>query len=381
MEKDRAGRLPRPLGVAGGARLRPWAAALVLSMLVMAQPAGALPGAIVIPYGRSWPLSLAVDQSGGLVYFDASSGIYPPTGFSFGVINITSHSVTEVLPLGVVPGDVVFDAGRDRVYVAGSDSVEVFYGGTRTFIGNLSIGLPITHAAFDAAASGGLYLTSGGRVYEVDPTTGSVIANASVGSGAGSLVLDSGNGRLYVADYLLGAISVFTASLSPVGTIRLPSCCPGQLALDPDSQTLYATTGSNYIDVINARTDTFVRSVAVASSTENSTAGLAVDGITGRVFVSFSTGGSIAELGPNGQVLGFLKVASEPGGMAVDPLTGELYVTNYHQVTVLDARGGGPVPDYGWAALAALGAAAAAAVLVLALRSRAWRERARPAGR
>lgn len=352
------------------------AAALLLA-LVGGQPAASSPGGVTIPYGRSWPLSLAIDQSKGLVYFDATSGIYPPTGFSFGVINATSHLLVDAKPLDVVPGPVAFDSSMNRVFVAGSGSIEVFDAATRAFVGNISVGLPILDMTFDSAVSKNLYFTSGGSVYEISPTAGDVIANASVGKGAGGLVLDPANGNLYVADYLSDAIHVFTTSLAPVGTITTSSCCLTQLALNPGSQMLYATTGTNYVAIINAGAGTFVKTVAVAPSPQNATTELAVDGGSGRVFVSFSAGGAIAEMDPSGAVLGYLTVTSAPGGMGVDTSTGELFVTNYHQVTVFDARLGLPVADYSRAVLFLLGAGVAAAVLVLVLKSSTWRYRNR----
>ncbi len=357
-----------------------WAAALLVLIAALAVPVSALSAPVTISYGRSWPRSIVVDPTRALVYVDATSGIYPPTGFSFGVINATSHSVMGVLPLKVTPGDLAFDSGRDNVYVAGSDSVAVYSGGAGTFVGNLSLGRPILHIAFDARASKDLYVTSGSDVYEVDPETGSVVASASVGGSAGGLALDPNNGRLYVADYVGHAIAVLQSSgLNLVGRIVLPSCCPTQLALDASGQKLYAVTGTNYLAVVDVGADTFAKSIAVAPTGANSTAAVAIDAGTGRVFVSFSDGGLIAELSPDGVLLGYLQVPSAPAGMAVDASTGELYVANYHQVTAFDARNGGLGPDYTWAALAAAGAAAAAVALVLVLRSSAWKSRSEPA--
>lgn len=353
-------------------------APLVLVAILLVQPAGALSSPVIISYGRSWPQSIVVDPKAGLVYVDATSGIYPPTGFSFGVINATSHSVIKTLPLDVTPGALAFDEARDYVYVAGSDTIEVFYSGTGTFIGNISIGRPVLDMASNPL--GNLYATSGGNVYEIAPPSPtakySILANASVGAGAGGLAVDPSNHRLYVADYLSDTISVFNYSgLEQIGTITMPSCCPSQLALNPDTQMLYVVTGTNNVDLVNAGTDSFVRSVQVAQSVTNSTSDVAIDPGTGAVFISFSSGDSIAELSQDGGVIGFLRVTSNPAGMAVDSTTGELYVTNYHQVTVLDARGNVPSPSYTVAAFAALGAVVAVAALLVVLRSSAWRNR------
>jgi DNA-binding beta-propeller fold protein YncE len=348
---------------------------LVVLALLLAQPGVALAYPTTITYGRSWPLSVVVDSARGLVYVDGTSGEYPPTGFSFGVINATSHSLIEVLPLRVTPGAMAFDAERNRVYVAGADSIEVYFGGTQNFVGNISTGRPILDMAFDVG-TGNLYFTSGSSVYEIDPNGfgNSIVANQTVEGGAGGLAIDPTNGKIFVADYASASVFVFRSStLTPVGTIRLPSCCPSGLALNPNSQVLYTATGTNYVDMLDAGTDTFTRSVPVAPSSLNSTSSIVVDNGTGRVFVSFSSGGSIVELSPDGGVLGTLRTDGAPAGIAVDEATGELYATNYHEVSVFDTRTSPPGPDYVTISAAA-GALAVGVVLMLVIRS--WSHKA-----
>jgi DNA-binding beta-propeller fold protein YncE len=351
---------------------------LLVIAFLLAQPATATSYPITVAYGRSWPLSMVVDPSRGLLYVDGTSGINPPTGFSFGVINTSNNSIT-VLPLKVTPGDMAYDPGRDNVYVAGSDSIAVYSGDARDFVGNLTIGHQIYQMVFDARVSQDLYVTSGKKVYEINPVTGTIVANATVAGGAGGLALDPNNGRLYVADYISHYLFVFQSSgLGLVGETLLPSCCPNQLALDSARDELYATTGTNYLEVIDTKNDTFRGYVEVAPLSNNSTSGIAIDEVTGRVFVSFSTGGSIAEVGPGDAQIEYLQVTSTPASIAVDASTGVLYVAYYHQVMEFDAREGIAGPDYTLGILAGAGAAVAALVLVLVLRSQAWRNRSRP---
>jgi len=364
-------------------RLKAGAVVLLLLAPTLAQSAGAQSYPITIQYGRSWPLSIVVDSSRGLAYFDATSGIYPPEGVSVGIVNVTSHSVAHVLPLNSTPGPVVLDQGSGNVYIAGSQSIGVLGGTNRTSIRMIKVGYPILYLAFDNGVSADAFFTSGARVFAFDPGTGAIVANATVGGGAGGMATDPASGRLYVADYLSATIVVLQAStLAQVGTIRLPSCCPSQLALDQKTQTLYASTGTNRVDVVDAKSDTFVRSVQVAPSSQNSTSAVVVDDRTGMVFVASSPGGSIVELeGPSGNVVGVLRVNSAVAGLALDPATRELYATNYHQVTVFDLRGTGQTPNYTEAAVAAVGALVAAVALLVVIRSPAWRNRsARPAG-
>ena len=321
-----------------GTRAMTKACSIVILALLLTQPAAAATYPITISYGRSWPLWVVVDSARGLAYVDATSGEYPPTGFSLGVINATSHSLIRTVPLDVFPGPMALDQATGSVFVAGNSSIEVFGAGGAN--GEVkALGFQIFDIAFDARVSPDIFLTSGGKVFAVDPHTLEVAGNATVANGPYGLVLDPSNGMLYVSEYLAPEIAVLNAStLDQVTTVRLSSCCASHLALDSKAQMLYATTGTNLVDVVNAATEQFVRSVQVAPSSSNSTNSIAVDNGTGRVYVATSPGGGIVELdGPAGGAVRHLQAEYQVAGLALDEETQELYATNYHQITVFDA--------------------------------------------
>lgn len=322
----------------------------LLAALMLVQSAGAASGPITISYGRSWPLSLVVDSSRGLVFVDATSGIYPSIGYSFGVINASDHSLLKVLPLNVTPGAMTYDQSKGLLYIAGSDSIAVFDAGAMAFVRQIHFGGPILSMAFDDHVSPYIFIGSGSKVFAIDPATGNIAANATVGDGAGGMAIDPVTDRLYVADYLLPVLAVYQApTLTRMGTIELPHCCAAQMALDPGTRTLYATTGTNSIDAVDLRSDTFVRSIQAASSAKNSTLAIALDNDTERAFVSAAPGGSIITLDvSNGRVLQVFRLGSQVAGMGLDTKSGELYATNYHQITVFDVRPDTvtPAPDY-----------------------------------
>jgi DNA-binding beta-propeller fold protein YncE len=319
---------------------------LLILLLLMAQPAESASYPIAITYGRSWPLSIVVDSKRGLAYVDATSGENPPTGFSFGIINVTSHEVAKVLPLDEIPGSMALDEANGDVFVAGNYSIEVYDGANQSFAGIIEAGHPILYMTFDGSVSQNIFFTSGDEVYALNPQTRDIVGNATVNNGPEGLALDPKNGRLYVSEYMSGEIAVFQASsLDPVGTITLPACCAALMALNTDTQVLYAATGSNYVDMISARTDTFTRSVRVAPSAQNSTNEIAVDSEIGSVYVTSSPGGSILELdGSSGAVLGTFEVQSQVAGLALDTETHELFTTNYHEITVYSATRTGFFP-------------------------------------
>jgi DNA-binding beta-propeller fold protein YncE len=313
---------------------------LFVALFLFAQASNAATYPLNITPGRSWPLSIIADSSRGLVYFDTTSGEYPPTGFSFGIINTTTHAVTKILPLDVNPGAMTLNQKSGDVYVAGSTSIAVFDAGNLSFVRQIAIGRPILSMAYDSSVSQNLFVTSRNSVFSVNPRTGALERNATFANYVDGIALDPANGRLFVGEYPEGEISVLNASsLAPLGTIALPGCCALQFSLDVATQVMYAATGTNFMYAVNAATDTFDKSVQVAPSAQNSTNSIVVDNNTGRVYVATSPGGSIIELDSAGNVVGHYVVQSQSqvSGMTLDTKTEELYATNYHQITVFDA--------------------------------------------
>ncbi|HUI24207.1 MAG TPA: hypothetical protein VLY82_07460 [Nitrososphaerales archaeon] len=316
------------------------ALSLLLVALLAAQVSYAATYPLNITPGRSWPLSVVADSSRGLVYFDATSGEYPPSGFSFGIVNATNHDVVKILPLEEYPGAMVLDQASGDVYVAGSTSVAVFDESNQSLVYYSIPGHPILSLAFDSSVSPNLYVTSGNSILSMNPHTGTIMGNVTFSNNLDGIQIDPSNGMLFVGQYPGSEISVLNASdLAKIGTIGLPGCCALQFALDVKGQLLYAATGTNYVYVINAASGSFEKSIEVTQSGQNSTNVILADDVTGRIFVSSSPGGSVMEIdGSDGHVSQFLQVSSQVAGLAVDTKTQELYVANYHQLTVLDVR-------------------------------------------
>ena len=351
--------------------------AVAVLLLLTSQSAGGASYPISISYGRSWPLSIAVDSARGLVYVDSTSGENPPVGFTFGVINATSHSLIRSIPLDEIPGPVAFDQESGVAYVGGNISIQAFNATSAIKMVDTS-GHQILGMTFDSSASPDIFFTSGSGVFALDPVSSEIVRNATVPNGPYWPVLDPDNGMLYVSEYISGGIAVLNAStLALVTTIALPSCCAAQMALDASTQTLYASTGRNSVYMVDAATDVFVKSAQVAQSSQNSTGPIAVDNVTDRVYVGSSPGGSILELdGSTGAVVGTFLVQSQVAGLAVDTKTQELYATNYHQVTVFDATKTRSFRLLFGLVLVAVAAVVVIAVFVL-LRRRDERERMR----
>ncbi len=320
---------------------------------------------VTIVYGRSWPRSIVIDSARGVAYIDGMSGDYPATGFSFGIINTTSHALEpSVLGLNVTAGEMALDPASGDVYVAGADSIQVFNGGMQSFTRLMNVGVPIRYILFDSV-TGDLFLTANNAVYQFDPRTGTMLRNATVGTAAEGMAIDTSTGEVYVADYLSCSIVVLkTASLESVTTIRLPTpCYPSQMALDQQTRSLYIASGSNTVDVVNTVDNIFERSTTVAADSTNATFAIALQEGTGNVFTLTEPGTTVTQIdGSTGSVVGRFQLTSVAYEMAVDQATGELYVSVYHDVMVFE-----PLHSQSWLTLPVVAGLAAAALAVMAL--------------
>jgi DNA-binding beta-propeller fold protein YncE len=344
----------------GGSKVL-WATLAVLTLLC-SPASSAQAGPVTIDYGRSWSRSIVIDSVRGVAYVDGVSGEYPPTGYSFGIVNTSVHTLERVLGLNVTAGEMALDPATGNVYVAGEDSIEVFQESTQSFTRVMKVGVPIMYILFDNA-SGELFVTAKGAVYEFDPVSGRVLRDATVGVAAEGMAIDASTGDLYVADYLSCKVAVLKAtSLSLVASVDLPApCYPSQIAFDGKTGRLYVTSGANSVDVINTADNRFERSITVSADSSNSTFAIAVDERSGSVFVLGEPGTTVTQLDiSTGYVVGSFRLTSVAYEMTVDQATGELYVSVYHQVEVFE-----PLQNQSWAPLP-VAAAAIALVVVLA---------------
>jgi DNA-binding beta-propeller fold protein YncE len=290
-----------------------------------------------IIFGRSWPLSVAIDSGRGVAYIDVESGDYPPTGFSFGVINSTSETVERTLGLPGEPGQIALDEATGRVYVASTSSINVYDWKTNSFGTPLDVGLPIFGMVFDNV-SNDLVFTSGNSVYKVDPSTGAIIGSAGAGVSAQGIAIDWVNGEMYVADYLSASVSVFRESnLALVKTIHLPTpAYPSKLVFDRELGEVFVTTDESAIVVLSASTDSLVQTLGLTAAGQESVSAISLDEREGLVFVASNPGSLVTEVdATNGQVVSSFAVNSTVYQMAFDGTTDKLFATNYHQITVI----------------------------------------------
>lgn len=323
--------------------------------------------AVNMPDGRSWPRSIAIDPGSDTLYVDAVSGLYPPAGFSFDEINGSSGQIIRGVPFPGIPGEMAMDQAHDLVYALGSNSssnsIFVYNGSLGDFDRSIAVASPAYDIAYDAPL-GRLFVSTQSGLTAIDASSGSTLSSVRLGEFSEGMAIDQGSQVVYVANYLSASVSVVSATnLTVTKTIRMPnSSYPSDLALDPATGVLYSTTDQNYIVAINTHTDEVQSTIRVARVASNETFSMAFDPKNNVLYVATDPGTLITELdASSGAVVSTLRLGYGAYEMSVDPANGDLYVTNYHQVTSITPGGGDALESYGL-----LGAAAAVITVTVA---------------
>jgi len=186
------------------------------------------------------------------------------------------------------------------------------------------------------------------QVAVVDVTGNRVIRYQDVGVQPEHVTVDSRNARVYVSNVSTGTLTVLDGSSDGtlLSTIAVgPN--PSFVGLDTSSNLVYiaavcgdpqsgCTVGGPYLLKINGTTDSIIPQDTVRLPANGS--GVAFDAVNRLVYVAMAND-TVAIVDPVAlQVVGLIGVGAAPQGMAINPLTRKLYVTNMNgsSVSVID---------------------------------------------
>lgn len=265
-------------------------------------------GTIQVGYGAdAVQPGIAYDSSDAdLFVSDSAYGAWGDTE-----INGSSDQVLGSLSTGPQPLGVAFDPRTGDVYLANlAASLSVVNGSTDRWMGTIS--LPAQAAIFGGAWSviydpvtGNLVvlLTSPALLVIVDPASEDVVAEVPASGWANVMAADPISGQVFVEN---------------------------------------TSSGQNYsfgLDALNGSTGALESSIVV-----NGTASaMAFDPATGDLYIAdvpdstdaASTNGTLVEVNPDGpSVMGSWPVGVEPSGVAVDPVSGDVFVVNQGSANV-----------------------------------------------
>jgi DNA-binding beta-propeller fold protein YncE len=272
-----------------------------------------------------------------------TSGIYPPTGFTFTIINTSSEAISHVTPFRGIPGELAVDSRTDLVYVVNGSGVIIYDGASGNEKGSIPLGEPLYALTVDETMNR-LYATSAENLFEINLNLSPFeVRSFPLGGYALGLAVNPITHIVYATNYLSNTISLINATDgSLVKTVQLggESSNPSKLAVDSASNKVYIATGRDSIEVIDGSKGGVITSVIVGHSpSANSTYAVAVDEARNHIYVATTPTPLITIIdGKTDSVIGTLRIDYSPYELAVDSTNGRLYVTDYHLLTVVEAR-------------------------------------------
>ncbi|WP_197040267.1 YncE family protein [Mycobacterium sp. URHB0044] len=208
--------------------------------------------------------------------------------------NLATPTVVDPITVGTSPAAVVATS-NGKVYVAnsGSGTVSVISTSTNKVtktiqVGSSPQGLAVSpdgskvYVANSGSGTVSVISTSSDALVDVNPVTWWAVDSIAVGSSPTGLAVSPDGSRLYVANKGSGTVSVInTASYGVTNTITAGTQ-PTSLAVSPDNKSVYATnTGSSTVTVIdatNAATNAYTVRKTVAVGTSPSSVKFSPDG-------------------------------------------------------------------------------------------------------
>ncbi len=284
------------------------------------------------------PHGIAIDLIANRIY------VAHHAGASAAVIDGTTHSLARTLNLGTADGGngAAVDPGRGWLYVANRNTnnvsrVSVSGSGSAT---GISTGSQPDGVAVDSN-TGWVYVAnfSNDRVTIFDGPTGQIQAQIPAGGEPSFIALDPDRGRFYVTLHRDDAIGVF--DLVSGGYIKTIAAGDGPygIAFDSEYGRLYtADRESHTVTVVDVATDSVVTKMPLNCVPYQ----VAVNSASRHLFVSCADERQLHvydEEGPSWLAWAPIGSGAEEG-IAVNPLTGRVYVSNTsdNSVSVIQDR-------------------------------------------
>src|SRR5882757_6336539 len=197
-------------------------------------------------------------------------GVLAAIGAAGLVVLLTGRSATHIasvtVPVSKNPFGVALDAGTRTVYVtnSGDDTVSVINGSTRTVTTTLPVGKrpegvaadPDTHAVYVANSDDN-------TVTVIDGSTRTLAATAWAGAYPDGVAVDPGTHTVYVANSGSATVSVIDGATRTVtATVRVGGR-PMGVAVDPNTHTVYVTDSRGWtVSVIDGWKHTVTATMA-----------------------------------------------------------------------------------------------------------------------
>ena len=201
-----------------------------------------------IPTGGDTPLSTVLTPDGRYLFITNSGSDQGFPDNRVSVVEVATHRVVAMIPVGAGPLDLAVASDGARVYVSNSRDLSVSVLDVETLRETARLAVPTAgDGPFGIAVSrdgGRIFVTDidGGRVFSLASETGQILWQADVVASPRSLALSADGNQLYVAGFN-GGISALDAvtgkALAPIDTA--PALGLFRVAAGPGGKRLYVT--------------------------------------------------------------------------------------------------------------------------------------------
>jgi YVTN family beta-propeller protein len=188
---------------------------------------------------------------------------------------------------GLGPGALAVNPVTNTVYVANAydGSVAVIDGRTNEVTATLRVGAAGGWIAADPVRNR-VYLTNDGVLTVLDGRTNRTLASVQVPGGAADVVVDPVADRVYVSNVTRNTVTAIDGGTDTIKTVAHVGAeailAPFQLAVNPVTGTVYVSTYTAVVSLVSGATG----KVSGAVRLPVPSADLAVDPLTGRAYVS-----------------------------------------------------------------------------------------------
>ena len=255
---------------------------------------------------------MAVDSSTGTVFLAVDEGTKNGVWEISEATDAVTATTTEINE-----GSIAVDPATGTAYVtqlgsASGNYINVVSEATDTIVAQVATGIPGAVAV--DPVTGNVYLATGDE-FGVKPADSLEVLNGNTCNAADTAGC---NQSLSVIPGVTGAVAVDPAT----GTVYVA----GYDGANNDAATVW---------VISEATNTVTATIPVGTPLGYGADAVAVDSVTGSVYVADSTDGTVRVMnGATNTFTATVPVGNDPESLAVDPTTGTVYATNYDDGTV-----------------------------------------------
>lgn len=269
------------------------------------------------------PSSVAVDSQTGTAY------VAEPSTGTISVIEASSGEVTAVVLVGGAPSDIAVDEVTKRIYVANppGGTVAVIDGSTNLVISVIDAGVGASVLDVDESANK-IYVGSGstGTVAVLDGASATLLtlvqSKVDKLSGVG---VDPTRKLAYFSSLDTDSVEVFdTDSDEFVGSTSVGRG-PTGIAVQRSTGTVYvANSGIHHMSVVDGTTRAERKTILLRSEASS----VAVHEASNTVYTNGGPNGIVKIDGATGTLSGELTLGINPGAVAVDQRTRDVFVTD-----------------------------------------------------